>query len=63
MKGWPDAHYSVVTFEFDEKDDSTVLTMTQTGVPDSEVERTKEGWKLNYWNRIKQVFGFEARIF
>ncbi|KAK3093090.1 hypothetical protein FSP39_010967 [Pinctada imbricata] len=63
VKGWPEAHYSQVTFEFDEKDDSTVLTMTQSGVPDNEVERTKEGWKINYWNRIKQIFGFEARIF
>lgn len=63
VKSWPDAHYSTVTFEFDEKDDCTVLNYTQTGVPDSEYEKTKEGWVINYWNRMKQVLGFGSSIF
>ncbi|XP_062616577.1 activator of 90 kDa heat shock protein ATPase homolog 1-like [Saccostrea cucullata] len=63
VKSWPDAHYSTVTFEFDEKDDCTVLNYTQTGVPDTEYEKTKEGWAINYWNRMKQVFGFGSSIY
>ena len=63
MKSWPAGHHSEVTFDLDETEDCTVLYLTQTGVPDTELERTKEGWKFNYWSRIKQVFGFGANIF
>lgn len=63
VKSWPDAHYSEVTLDFEEKEGVTELFLTQTGVPDSEFERTKEGWVINYWNRIKQTFGYGANIF
>lgn len=63
VKSWPDAHYSEVTFDFEEKEGVTELLLTQTGVPESEFERTKEGWIINYWNRIKQTFGYGTNIF
>ncbi|KAK7104122.1 activator of 90 kDa heat shock protein ATPase homolog 1-like [Littorina saxatilis] len=63
MKSWPDEHYSNVTIELEEKEEETVLSLKQTGVPDIEVERTREGWKVNYCERIRQVFGFGARLF
>ncbi|XP_025105562.1 activator of 90 kDa heat shock protein ATPase homolog 1-like isoform X2 [Pomacea canaliculata] len=63
MKTWPDEHYSVVTIELEEADDCTRLTLKQTGIPAGEVDRTKEGWQLNFWQRIKQAFGFEARLY
>ena len=63
VKSWPDAHYSEVTLEFIEKEGVTELKLTQTGIPDSEFERTRDGWNINYWNRIKQVFGFGSNIF
>lgn len=63
IKSWPPEHYSVVTFELEENEDNTILKLTQTGVPDSEFENTKEGWKINYWTRMKQIFGFGANIF
>lgn len=63
IKSWPPEHYSVVTFELEENEDNTLLKLTQSGVPDSEFENTKEGWKINYWTRIKQIFGFGGNIF
>lgn len=63
MKTWPDEHYSVVTIELEEAEDCTRLTLKQTGIPAGEVDRTKEGWQLNFWQRIKQAFGFEARLY
>lgn len=36
--------------------------MTQTGVPEREVEATQRNWKLYYWNSIKQTFGFGSYI-
>ena len=63
MKSWPDAHFSTVTIELSEKDGNTILKLTQTEVPSSEYERTVEGWNVNYWQRIRQVFGFGTRMF
>lgn len=63
LKSWPDEHYSNVTIELAEKEGETVLSLKQTGVPDREVEKTREGWQLNFWERMRQVFGFGARLF
>ena len=63
LKSWPDAHFSEVTMNFLEKGGSTILKLKQTGVPSSEYEKTIEGWNVNYWMRIKQVFGFGTHIF
>ncbi|WAR19880.1 AHSA1-like protein [Mya arenaria] len=63
LKTWPDAHFSEVTLEFSEKDGNTLLRLKQTGVPTTEYEKTIEGWKVNYWQRIRQVFGFGSHIF
>lgn len=63
LKTWPDAHFSEVTLEFKESDGRTVLKLKQTGVPSKEYDKTIEGWKVNYWQRIKQVFGFGSHIF
>ena len=63
FKTWPTEHYSTVTIDLNEKEDSTDVQLTQTGVPEAEVERTIQGWKLHYWESIKQTFGFGARLF
>ncbi|XP_072031729.1 activator of 90 kDa heat shock protein ATPase homolog 1-like [Amphiura filiformis] len=62
-KSWPDAHFSTVTMDFTQKPDCTELKLTQTGVPKSDYERTKEGWKNYYWRGINMTFGFGARLF
>ncbi|XP_013398700.1 activator of 90 kDa heat shock protein ATPase homolog 1 [Lingula anatina] len=61
-QNWPDEHYSNVTFEFKEGEDETVLHITQTGIPSTEFERTKEGWERYYWESIRQTFGFGVRL-
>lgn len=63
IKSWPSEHYSDVTLSLDEKDDMTVLNLTQSGVPESEYERTRQGWERYYWNSIRQTFGFGTRLF
>eukprot|EP00995_Heteronema_vittatum_P013246 NODE_9335_length_322_cov_26.912088_g7569_i0.p4 GENE.NODE_9335_length_322_cov_26.912088_g7569_i0~~NODE_9335_length_322_cov_26.912088_g7569_i0.p4 ORF type:complete len:54 (+),score=28.83 NODE_9335_length_322_cov_26.912088_g7569_i0:1-162(+) len=30
----------------------------QDNIPEGEVERTKQGWKQNFWEPIKMFFGF-----
>ncbi len=58
FKTWPDGHYSDVTFDVDQKEENTLVTLTQTGVPITDLERTKDGWERYYWTSIKRTFGF-----
>jgi len=62
FKYWPDGHYSIVTFSIREKEDSTHILVKQTGVPTSDVEKTKEGWNEYYWDAMKRTFGFGSFI-
>lgn len=63
FSGWPSDHYSTVNLEFEQKDDCTGLTLTQTGVPTTDVERTRSGWIHYYWDSLKRTFGFGATLF
>ncbi|CAI9715076.1 of 90 kDa heat shock ATPase homolog 1-like [Octopus vulgaris] len=63
LKNWPTDHFSHVTLEFEEKGDSTMLHLTQTGIPQKEYEYTQDGWAQNYWARIRQRFGYGSHIF
>ncbi|XP_064600359.1 activator of 90 kDa heat shock protein ATPase homolog 1-like [Liolophura sinensis] len=62
-KSWPEEHYSDVKIHLHDKDGSTELSLSQTGIPESEYEKTLIGWKQNYWERMKSCFGFGARLF
>ncbi|CAF4850015.1 activator of 90 kDa heat shock protein ATPase homolog 1 [Pieris napi] len=59
-KQWPKEHFSEVTFNIEEKDDNTLVTLKQDLVPASEVEQTRENWKRYYFDSIKRAFGFGA---
>jgi len=58
LKEWPDGHFSKVTYTIAEKEDSTKITIDQTGVPKSALDKTKEGWERYYWDAMKRTFGF-----
>ena len=53
----------MVKITLDQKDDRTELTLTQTGIPEEDYERTKEGWKRYYWGGMKQAFCWGMRYF
>lgn len=63
FKTWPSEHYSKVIIDLTDKGDCTELALTQTGVPESDFDRTREGWKRYYWEAIKQTFGYGACLF
>lgn len=63
LKSWPAGHYSEVTITITEKEDSTYVTIKQSGIPKLELERTEEGWKRHYFESIKKVFGFGSSFF
>eukprot|EP00064_Thunnus_orientalis_P006002 superscaffoldBa00000605_g6016 len=60
---WPCEHYATITMTFLDRSSETELKVECRGVPDSEEERTKEGWKRYYFEAIKQTFGYGARLF
>jgi len=62
LKSWPDGIFSKVTFTITQKEDESEVVVEQVGVPANEQEKTKEGWKLYYWESIKRTFGFGSMI-
>jgi activator of HSP90 ATPase len=54
---WAAGHFSDVTIVLAEKDGGTSLTLTQEGVPEDEIERTKNGWKGLLLERLKAMLG------
>jgi len=63
FKEWPEDMYSTVVIELDQKEDLTILKLSQTGVPDYDTSRTEQGWKRHFWGPMKQVFGYGAQLF
>ncbi|XP_053553340.1 activator of 90 kDa heat shock protein ATPase homolog 1 [Bombina bombina] len=60
FKSWPAGHHASITLTFTDKGGETELRLEARGVPQSEEERTKEGWKRYYFEGIKQTFGYGA---
>lgn len=63
FKQWSEGLFSTVTIELQQKDNSTIVKLHQTGVPDYDKQRTEEGWRQRFFGPIKQVFGFGANLF
>ncbi|XP_064089383.1 activator of 90 kDa heat shock protein ATPase homolog 1-like isoform X1 [Macrobrachium nipponense] len=62
FRSWPNGHYSEVVIDLVQKEDQTELTLTQTGIPSNDLERTREGWRNYYWESIKRTFGFGTML-
>lgn len=62
FKEWPEGLYSTVTMKLDQKLATTMLKLTQSGVPDFDTVRTEQGWKAFFFGPIKQTFGFGSAI-
>lgn len=58
VKAWPQGHYSTVSIIIDQQDDHTLVKVSQTGVPQNEMDGTKENWSRYYWDAIKRTFGW-----
>ncbi|KAJ8269910.1 hypothetical protein GJAV_G00108140 [Gymnothorax javanicus] len=63
FKTWPCEHYATIALNFTNRGGETELRVECKGVPVSEEDRTKEGWKRYYFEAIKQTFGFGARLY
>jgi activator of HSP90 ATPase len=52
---WPDGHYSRVVYELKEIGEGTLLTFTQTGVPEDLYAEVARGWQDYYWTPLKEM--------
>ena len=52
---WPEGHYSRATFIMDEDVAGTLLTFTQSGVPEDQYEDIAQGWHDYYWDPMKEM--------
>ncbi|KAJ8877876.1 hypothetical protein PR048_022335 [Dryococelus australis] len=62
LKSWPEEHFSTVTFTIKQKEDHTEVSIVQSGIPQSELDVTRENWDRYYWESIKRKFGFGSFI-
>lgn len=62
-KSWPDGYHSTATIKLDQKDDCTELVLIQSGIPEEDYDRTKQGWKQYYWASMKQTFCWGTKYF
>jgi len=63
MKEWDEGITSHVTIDLTPTDSGCSLSLKQTGVPDTDMSRTKEGWTRYYFGPIKQIFGFGSQMY
>ena len=54
-KGWPEHHYSTVTYALARVKNGTRLRFTQEGVPDDDYEDKRQGWITHYWQPLKAM--------
>lgn len=55
--GWEEGQFSTVTFDLEETDGGTKLTLTHTDVPEEHQDSINAGWKENYWDRLDAMVG------
>ena len=63
FKSWPSGHYSDVCIRMEEREDHTLVSVKQTGIPANDYERTEHGWRSMYFQSLKQTFGFGSTLF
>ena len=54
--GWPEDHFSVVTFIFTPVADGTRLDFTHSDLPEGTEDEFEQGWIDNYWEPLKTFF-------
>lgn len=59
LKSWPvGVHSSVVMQLTREEPGVTVMEFAQSGIPAGQMQSVREGWRANFFDAMKMVFGF-----
>lgn len=59
LQDWTKDHFSKAIIQFDcEEAGTTLMKLEHSNIPTADLERTKQGWKQNFWEPIKMLFGY-----
>jgi activator of HSP90 ATPase len=59
LSSWASGVFSSVIISLSKEEPSvTRLEFAQAGIPDGETDRVMQGWRVNFFDAIKMVFGF-----
>src|SRR5579863_2600927 len=58
---WPEDQYSIATFDIRKVKGGSELVFTQVGVPLHRYRGHSSGWRLYYWNPMREVFAHGER--
>lgn len=59
LSSWQTGVFSTVVMVLTKEESAvTKLEFAQAGIPDGEFERVQQGWRVNFFDAIKMVFGF-----
>lgn len=61
FQSWPEGHFSKVDMKFSAAGSGTLLTLKHSAIPSDDFDRTRAGWRTNFWERIRLVFGFNFK--
>jgi activator of HSP90 ATPase len=53
---WPEGHYSKITFRISPDNKGCKVEFTHEDIPDGMGEMYDDGWKENYWDKLKLFF-------
>lgn len=61
LSSWPlGVHSSVVMRFVKEEPGVTLLEFAQSGIPAGQLQSVQEGWRANFFDAIKMVFGYNV---
>lgn len=55
-EGWPEEHFSKITFELTETPEGTELSFNHTEIPEEAVGDYEQGWEDYYWIPLQEMF-------
>ena len=55
-EGWPEGHFSKITFRISPEGKGCKVEFTHEGIPDGMGKMYDDGWKENYWDKLKEFF-------
>lgn len=59
LSSWPSGVFSSVVMKLSKEEPAvTRLEFAQAGIPSGELDRVQQGWRVNFFDAIKMVFGF-----
>eukprot|EP01128_Nolandella_sp_AFSM9_P012914 TRINITY_DN975_c1_g1_i1.p1 TRINITY_DN975_c1_g1~~TRINITY_DN975_c1_g1_i1.p1 ORF type:complete len:369 (-),score=99.87 TRINITY_DN975_c1_g1_i1:111-1136(-) len=61
-ESWDPETFSQVTVTFKAEGGKALVIVNQTGIPEDDFQRTRDGWEQFFWKRINGLFGWPYNV-